>query len=72
MYSVLSVIESLCGLSRRVAILLGDVPDSRFARFRLRIGFARQAPFVNYRRAMVDLSPPGSIFSKMLSIQQAA
>jgi len=40
--------------------------------FRLRIGFARQAPFVNYRRAMVDLSPPGSIFSKMLSIQQAA
>jgi hypothetical protein len=52
-----------------VATMLGGVPDTRFA-VPAAIEFAFQAPFVNYWRAMVEMSTPGLVFSKMLSVQQ--
>jgi hypothetical protein len=57
-------------LSRRLAMMLGGLPESRFAASGYATEFAFRAPFVNYWRAKAELSAQGLIFSKMPSVQQ--
>src|SRR5258705_7479777 len=50
-------------------MMLGGVPDSRFARSAA-LEFAFRTPFVNYWCVKGDMSTRGLVFSKMLNLQQ--